>query len=268
MHEAMRGGVRIHWREHGQGPERLLALHCGLGQSTMWRKLSEVLPPTVRITAPDLPGHGKSGAFPKGVDVHDAAFGCMLPFLSRPAHLLGHSFGATVALRMALAAPEQVLSLTLVEPVFFAAAADGPVKTAHRKREAACIGGTPDDMHAAAMGFNSLWGGGTPWEDLKPEARDAMARVMPFVRGTERSLWDDGAGMLAPGGLEALAMPVTLLRGSESLPIVAEIHKGLLARLPHGREQVIDGAGHMLVVTHADHVAATLDAVLDTTAPG
>ena len=43
-------------------------------------------------------------------------------FITDPIDVIGHSFGATVALRLAVEQPEKVRSLTLIEPVFFAVA--------------------------------------------------------------------------------------------------------------------------------------------------
>ena len=250
-------------RHMGEGASPVLALHCGLGVSAMWKGVAAHLGPDVRITAPDLPGHGRSAPFPEGKDVHDAAFAAISPLLDQPMHLVGHSFGATIALRMALAAPDRVLSLTLIEPVFFAAAPDSPIKQAHRRAEEHFFEvAETGDLLAGAEVFNSLWGGGVPWHSFKPEVQKDMAGRMPFVIATEPSLWQDRAGMLAPGGLERLAMPVRLIRGSRSVPIITEVHKGLLARLPNANEQVIDGAAHMLVMTHAEAVAGVMTGVM------
>jgi pimeloyl-ACP methyl ester carboxylesterase len=46
----------------------------------------------------------------------------LAPILDEPAHLVGHSSGGLVALFMAAARPAAVKSLTLIEPVAFAAA--------------------------------------------------------------------------------------------------------------------------------------------------
>jgi lipase len=87
---------------------------------------------------PDRAGHGgaRGGTrratgprFPRPGTEH--ALG-LLP--EGPVHLIGHSFGATVALRLAIEAPERVASLTLIEPVLFAAAPDGPEKRANAER--------------------------------------------------------------------------------------------------------------------------------------
>jgi pimeloyl-ACP methyl ester carboxylesterase len=245
----------IHTRDLGNGAEQALALHCGLGNSAMWKGVAAALE-GMSLLAPDLPGHGKSAPFPEGVDVHDAATVALRGLLDRPRHVIGHSFGATVALRLALEAPEKILSLTLIEPVFFAAAAESALKQAHRAAEEAVFEFYADgDMMATAQGFNALWGGGAPWESFPAPAQAGMAALMPFVIGTEPSLWQDCHDMLRPGGLEALSAPVTLIRGGQSVPIVTEIHKGLMARLPDVREVVIEGAGHMLVMSHAAEVA-------------
>ncbi|WP_425072272.1 alpha/beta fold hydrolase [Sagittula sp. S175] len=242
-------------REMGQGDTPVLALHCGLGQSGMWRGVFGDMP-GVHVTAPDLPGHGKSPGFPEGVDVHDAATDAVRPLLSDGMHLVGHSFGATVALRLALEAPTRIRSLTLIEPVFFAAAPDGPVKADHRAAEEGffAIAQAGDGM-ATAEEFNRLWGGGVPWAKFPEQVQQTMAAQMPFVFATEPSLWGDRAGMLRHGGLEALSCPVQLIRGGRTVPIIAQVHAGLLARLPNARETVVDGAGHMLVLSHPQAVA-------------
>jgi lipase len=74
----------------------------------------------------DLPCHGASGDWDGQGDIHDTATDMALTVLddigAQPIDLLGHSFGATVALRLAIEHPERIRSLIMYEPVFFAAA--------------------------------------------------------------------------------------------------------------------------------------------------
>lgn len=249
----------LHSRSWGSGPAPVLALHCGLGQGGMWKAVAEMRATECTLTAPDLPGHGRSPGFPTGQDVHDAACAALRPFLDSGVHLAGHSFGATLALRLALEHPGQVASLLLIEPVFFAAAPDSPLKRDHQAAEAEiyleCDAG---NLALAARLFHQLWGGGIPWDSFPERTQAGMARQLPFVRATEPALWRDSAGMLAPGGLERLGIPVTLLRGAQTLPIVAEVHRGLMSRLPQVHEVVVGGAGHMVLTSHAGPVAEAL----------
>lgn len=249
----------LHSQVLGRGPARVLALHCGLGQGGMWAALARQLDGIARLDAPDLPGHGRSPDFPEGADVHDVATSACRPFMAAGTHLLGHSFGATVALRLALDSPAQVASLTLVEPVLFAAAR-GTVE--YDRQQAAEAGHLAlfhaGDVAGAARQFNRLWGGGAPWDSIPAAARAEMTRRMPFIVATEPSLWQDCHGLLHPGRLEALTCPVLLLRGADSRAVVACIHRGLMDRLPHAVETVVQGAGHMLALTHAEQVARAL----------
>ncbi|MCK9930637.1 alpha/beta hydrolase [Frankia sp. Mgl5] len=70
----------------------------------------------------DLRGHGRSEQTPDGYDMASALadLSGLLTALGvgRPVHLLGNSYGATLALAHSLAHPEQVASLTLIEPPF------------------------------------------------------------------------------------------------------------------------------------------------------
>jgi pimeloyl-ACP methyl ester carboxylesterase len=251
--------MHLRWQRWGTGPARVLALHCGLGQGRMWAKAATLLSDDCTLRAPDLPAHGRSPPFPPGRDVHDVATAALHPHLTQGLHLIGHSFGATLALRLALDAPGVVASLVLIEPVFFAAAPDGPKRRAHRLAEEEIMAlHATGDLTATARAFNRLWGGGVAWDSFADHVQQGMARRMPFVMGTEASLWQDSAGMLAPGRLEALHCPVTLLRGADTVPIIAEVQRGLMARLPHATEIVVEGAAHMLVKSHPEAVAAAV----------
>lgn len=250
----------LHQRRFGEGPANVLALHCGLGQGGMWRGMASALTGAT-VLAPDLPGHGKSPPFPEGVDVHDAAFAALALLMTDNLHLVGHSFGATLALRLAQEAEGRIASLTLVEPVFFAAAPAGAGRSQHRASEEQIFAVFDSgDLTATARAFNRLWGGGVRWDSFSPQAQEAMAQQMPFVMGTEPSLWQDRAGMLGSERMARLTCPVTLLRGSLTVPIIAEIHAGLLVHLPQAHDIVVEGAGHMLPLTHPAEVAGAVSA--------
>lgn len=242
-----------------KGPVQGLFLHCGLGQSGMWKAVAANLDGQCTVIAADLPGHGKSPPFPEGVDVHTAATDAVRPLFASGMHLVGHSFGATVALRLALERPADVASLTLVEPVFFAAARGRSSFDPHRSAEEGLFETyQTKGTLAAARVFNRLWGGGVPWDSFRPMVQQSMAEGMPFVIGTEPSLWQDCHGLLAPGGLEQLICPVTLLRGSQTVDIIEDVHAGLMSRIAQAREVLVPGAGHMVIMSHAEDVAAAI----------
>jgi pimeloyl-ACP methyl ester carboxylesterase len=119
------------WARGGDRP--VLALHCSLAHAGAWSGLVEGLS-GVTVTAIDQIGHGKAEAWDGKTDLHGAATAAAVLMAERlgqgqPIDLMGHSFGGTVALRMALTRPDLVRSLTLVEPVIFAAARGQAVYT-------------------------------------------------------------------------------------------------------------------------------------------
>lgn len=242
-------------RVFGTGPIPALALHCGQGRGVMWRGVAAALQDRLTLVAPDLPGHGRSPDFPKGLDVHDVATEAVAQLHQRRQHLIGHSFGATLALRLALNAPDRVESLTLIEPVFFAALPDGLELRRHRAREREISAALPTDPALSARLFHEIWGDGTPWEHFSKGVQETLQKGMPFVVASEPALWADRAGMLAPGLLESVVAPTRLIRGEHTQSVIAGIHATLLGRLPNAQERVIAGAGHMVPLSHPRDVA-------------
>ncbi|WP_291730827.1 alpha/beta hydrolase [Leisingera sp. F5] len=249
-------------RSFGHGPRNVLAVHCSLAHSGAWRRMAGDMAEDITLTAFDMLSHGRSPDWDGQGNYQLLNADAGLALLSEPADLIGHSFGATVALRMAMARPHLVRSLTLIEPVLFAVAkSDAPasfagLEAASRPIDAAWAAG---DLALMARLFNRMWGPGEPkWPDLPEPARAAMIRAIPVVPACHPVLFDDENGTLAPGALDPVAMPVLLLHGSESPGVIGEIVRGFSRRLANARAVSVPGAGHMLPVTHPQETAQLL----------
>ena len=114
-------GVRLHVQTLGEGAPPVVMLHgLFLGSLAGWLfTTAPRLARRRRVVLYDLRGHGLSGRPERGYDVETMrrdleAVRCALD-LSAPVDLVGHSYGAVIALREALAAPEAVRRLVLVE---------------------------------------------------------------------------------------------------------------------------------------------------------
>ncbi len=253
-------------REFGKGPEGALCLHCALGHSGFWAGYEPLLGDRLTMRAFDMPMHGKSAGIEMKGDVHDQVTDIAANLLHDGDHVIGHSFGATVALRLAQLYPDRIKTVTLIEPVLFCAARliseqsfDAHFEQASKSAEKFYAG----EAYEAARMFTSIWGGGRPWDKTPEPVRQTMARQMAFVFGSNPTLMDDRAGLLKPDGLARAKMPILMLRGSETAPVIRDIHLALAQALPDARDQVIDGAGHMAPMSHTNEVAVAIRALLD-----
>ena len=238
-------------------------LHCSLASQQAMLPLAAAMGAGRNILF-DLPGHGRSGASPAGIDYQAQAVAIAEALLDEdgpagPAHVIGHSFGATAALHLALRRPDLVSRLTLIESVFFAAARGTPAHADHQRQFAPFIAAMEaGDRRAAARVFLSIWGGPGGWDGLSAAQKVDMADRIHLIPLAASAMEDDCHGQLAPGRLEGLSCPVDLIEGSEAQPVVRAINDSLAARIARARRTVIAGAGHMAPVTHPRQVAAAL----------
>ncbi|MBO9449031.1 alpha/beta hydrolase [Tropicibacter sp. R16_0] len=255
----------IHVRLMGEGARDVLAIHCTIAHSGAWKRLASLVSDEATFHAFDMLSHGQSADWDGQGDYQDRNVEAALTVLDRPMDVVGHSFGATVALRVAVERPDLVRSLTLIEPVFFAVALqDAPELVAEHDRiarlylEAMQAG----DWPLAARLFNRMWStdDGPRWPQLPEATRAAMIRGIPVVPACDAALFDDRAGMLTPGVLEGLNMPVLLLRGGQTQAVIGSINDGLARRIPGAIGHVVEGAGHMVPISHPQEVAQHLKA--------
>lgn len=251
-------------REWGAGSDRqALLLHCANAHSGAWRGVASELADRLHMIGPDGLGHGKAPDWDGQGDYHSAATEYAERFFAPGMDLIGHSFGATVALRLALRHPGKTRSLTLVEPVIFAVTQGSDTYARCVARFEAYAGmfraGRVED---AARRFTEEWGNGQRWEDLPTRQRDYIKDRLHLIIAGFPQQYEDIANMLRPGGLESLPCPVVLMRGAESPSSVRAINQELAARMG-ARDLVFEGASHMLPITHPEPVAAAIAAFLN-----
>lgn len=248
----------IHHVTTGDDRSRLL-IHCMLARHETLLPLAAALGGGTLF---DMPGHGQSADWDGKTPYQAQTASIAAALCNGPTHLIGHSFGATVALRLAVEYPDLVSHLTLIEPVFFAAAKGTGVHDHHRKAfrpfVAAMLQG--DEVRAAQV-FNTLWGE-TPWDMIPPDQQAALVKRIHLVVAGGAEIEEDAEGITSAERLAKVDIPVTLIRGQNTQPVIAAIHARLVERLPHATDHVIAGAGHMLPIrkTYLPHIAAIIRA--------
>ncbi len=119
MAKTLANGVQLHYQQFGEGPP-IVMIHGITGNLAIWHL--EIVPALMgdyRITTYDLRGHGYSDVPPSGYTTADHAtdLKCLLDQIGiERAHIMGHSFGADIALHFTVLYPERVDRLILVEP--------------------------------------------------------------------------------------------------------------------------------------------------------
>ncbi len=238
-----RPGARLVYEVTGTGPDVVLVHGFGL-DLRMWDPQAEHLAARFRVVRYDCRGFGASGPFDPAVPyTHAGDLVALLDHLAiGQAVLAGLSFGGRVVLQTALAAPDRVRGLVLLDAVLDGVPWDraseaGLAEVARQVR----AGGVPagraawlaHPLFAAARqdpGLAGLladmvagypgqhWLGLDPHQEVQPDPFDA---------------------------LEQVAAPTLVAVGERDVPGFREMSAVLARRIPGATRSVVAGAGHM-----------------------
>ena len=244
------------FREAGSGPGVVCA-HSNAASSSQWIPLMERLAAEFHVLAVDSYGAGKSPEWPSDrvITLRDevALIEPVLAKAGAPLVLVGHSYGAAVALIAALDRPERVRALALYEPTLFAVIeaqspppndADG-IRAAVAAAAAALDAG---DRDAAAEHFIDYWMGPGSWRATPEKRQAAIAASVVNVRRWKHALSNEPTPLSA---FAALDVPVLYMTGARSSAAARGVARLLCATLPRVERVEFDEAGHMGPITHA-----------------
>jgi pimeloyl-ACP methyl ester carboxylesterase len=250
------------YREAGAG-EPIVLLHCSSGSSGAWAPVMNHLAQDYRVLAPDLLGYGRTAPWPRdaplGPDAELGVVEALLDVAGRPAHLVGHSYGGTVALRAARRFPRRVASLTLIEPVAFhllrrADEPDGWREIAALAERHLALVGEGRDAEAAEA-FVSYWTGPKAWQRMPDAARDSAVRTAAKVAAEWRLMFAAEDDRDAVAGMDA---PTLLICGGRTRTPARRVVQVLRRALPHAPYHEIADAGHMSPLTHPADIAEAI----------
>ena len=246
-------------REAGSGPG-VVCLHSNASTSAQWRALIDLLSADHRVLAPDSYGSGKSADWPSQTKISlldEVEFiEPVLASAGNPLTLVGHSYGAAVALLAALQSPGRVRALALYEPTLFsivdgASPPPNGVDGIRNTTRAAAASLDAGDKGAAAMHFIDFWMGEGSWDSMPEQRKPAVADSVANVRRWAHALFTE------PTPVEAFAtlnIPVLYMLGSDSPESAHAVARLLVPVLRRVRVVEFPGLGHMGPVTHPDIV--------------
>lgn len=262
-------GMSIQYLEAGTGTP-LLLLHGYEQSATSWRWVIPVLARTHRVLALSLPGHGDSapavGGYAPGRDLAPFVADFLDILDVGPLDVVGNSVGGAVALRLALADPDRVRTLTLVDSAGLGREVHPllALDTLPIVGELAILlsrmpgGHVQRTSMSAAMLFAQPWR--VPAEFFteqhavarRPghlEASTAMARALFDATGQREVLLDR---------LHTLTMPTLVVWGERDYVLPACHARVAVDRLRHGRLSLFADCGHLPHVERPDQFAAVL----------
>jgi pimeloyl-ACP methyl ester carboxylesterase len=259
-------GTELYYELSGGGnvPLSVALVHGSWGDHSNWNPVVPELARSFRVLTYDRRGHSQS-ARPKtqGSLREDAAdLAALLEALEiGPAHIIGNSGGAAVALWLAAERPEMLRSLIVHEPPLFGLLADDPASDAALRAIDERISNVfrllrSGSFRNAARHFvdNVAFAPGA-WDKLPPARQETFVTNAPTFLD---ELQDPNISIVDLDALGRFDRPTLLTRGEHSPAFFTSVVATLARAMPAADEMIFAGAAH---VPHVSHPAEFIDAV-------
>lgn len=231
----------------GDGP--LVVLIHGVGlRAEAWGAQIDALAKSYRVVAVDMPGHGQSAPLGPSAglaDFTDSIVGC----IDEPAIVIGHSFGAMIALDFAIRYPDQVKAVAALNAIF---RRDGDAKAAVIARANGLDGKT---MANPASTLQRWFGAATSPESEACETWLSAADPAGYRCAYGVFASEDGP---RDQDLSMLGCPALFLTGRDEPNSTPAMSRKMAALVAGGRAEILGDAAHMLPMTHAHQVNTIL----------
>jgi pimeloyl-ACP methyl ester carboxylesterase len=187
------------------------------------------------------------------------------------AHVVGHSFGASIAVELATQVPDRLLSATLLE---------APFAQTDAMQQGLKDLGAAMSLVAGKYSNGDADGAVTTFWEFTSQVEGVAEIIEPVLPEGSRELaaWDLGTWlqvdlpamskwMADPAAVRKITTPVAWIGASDSAPVFTESRALLKEWLPTTRDATIVGVGHYFPVLKPAETAATLNELLKGMAP-
>ncbi len=249
------GGVRMHYRDEGiAGGPVVLLVHGFSASLHTWTPWVQRLGDEYRIVTLDLPGHGLTRA-PAGYQASIESFRDEVEAFAKVQDLQrftigGNSMGGHVALEFALAHPEQIDALMLIDSAGWPVAADaneghGPlIFELLRNPVARSVLRDLDNSRLIRQGLVSAFPAHPELVDDAMVARYAELSRAPGHRDILLGLMRGGRPLATPERLTAVTAPTLVMHGTDDNLTPFSFGEQFHAAIAGSQFAPLEGIGH------------------------
>jgi pimeloyl-ACP methyl ester carboxylesterase len=243
-------GVELYYELNGSRGDPMVLVHGSWTDHSNWNLVVSGLSERFRVLTYDRRGHGMSAKpHTQGSGEEDAMdLSALLARLGlSPAHVVGNSFGGSIALKLAVMHPGSFRSLVAHEPPLFGLLADEPsvqkaMAEGRMKRERVAQTLESGDRAGAARLFvESLAFGPGVWERMSPQGKERMvANADAWLDETR----DRSGQSVDLDALKRFDKPALLTYGGKGIPGARLIVERLARAIPVCRVEGYPDLGH------------------------
>ncbi|CUJ93344.1 Putative non-heme bromoperoxidase BpoC [Ruegeria denitrificans] len=231
----------------GEGPLVVLLHGVGLRAEAWGGQIEALVAAGYRVVCPDMLGHGESAfAEPNRVESYVAP---ITSLLQEPAVLIGHSMGALIAAHIAASGNRYVKGVAALNAIY---------KRSDAARQSVLSRAQALDAQRSNDASVTLH----RWfaDDISAE-RDACAQwleaVNPRAYKAAYTVFAESDGPTEKQ-LAKITCPAMFLTGADEPNSTPAMSQQMASLAPKGRAEFIPDAAHMMPMTHAAEVNATL----------
>jgi pimeloyl-ACP methyl ester carboxylesterase len=246
--------------EQGTGTP-VVFLHSGVGSAGEWKQVFSLWPEGYRLIAIEAYGDGTGPgvAGRRSLDDYADQVYAVAEHVGGSACLVGFSWGGATALRVAVAAPELVDSLAVIEPEAY-----GLLRTQDADAYAQICGlrnrwrahVRAGRWYEAFEEFIDFYNGSGSFARWPPDRREAFLAVQQSRGDLWDVLFDDR--LLSLDALAKVTVPVQVVEGLQTSAVDHAICDIVRQQVPQAQHALIEGAGHMMPLTHPEPLTRAL----------
>ncbi len=250
------GHLHIDFTDQGQGKPVIL-IHSSVSGNRQWQSLLQALQDRYRVLAVNLFGYGNTTAWPAdSLQTLTDQAGLVLPLcgmVGQPVCLVGHSFGAAVALKAASLLGNRAAGLVLLNPnPFYLLALHGRGEAyaeACTIRDHVKQYGALGDWRRVAERFADYWVGEGAWAAMPSKRQSIFTEALP----PNFHEWDAVMNETTPlDEWKRLPAKTLVVYASQDPKPIREIVQLFMAACPHWSFREIASGGHMAPLSHPE----------------
>ena len=247
----------IDYLQEGQGPPVIL-IHSSVSGNRQWKTLTESLRDERNVFSMNLMGYGKTSAWSNPIPLklfeQVRLVLALQEMVDQKVHLIGHSYGGSVALKSAMSFSDKIESLVLLEPnPFYLLRQNHRMKTYQevmQLSEKVRLHGLNHNWTRVAEIFADYWIGDGALNKMANHRKEA------FIEGLKPNIHE--WGILEEESkledIQKLPTRTLLIYDPKTVQSILEITDLLKDACPHWQFESIPGAGHNAPITHPDMI--------------